>query len=203
MSRTIDYFLALSSPWTCLAGPRLRELAERHDLAVAYRPFDIMSVFRRNGTKPVGERPRPVQANRLRELARWRAFLDMPINLHPKHFPVDPTLAGKTLIAAQQAGAGRDRAMAFADGCLAACWTEERDIADADTVAVIADGCGLDGRALVADAAGAAAQAAFEENTRQAIDRDVFGSPTWIVGDEFFWGQDRLDFLARHLEAGG
>ena len=203
MSRTVDYFLALSSPWTYLAGPRFRELAQRHGLAVAYRPYDIMSVFKRNGTKAVGERPKPVQANRLRELARWRAFLDMPLNLRPAHFPVDPTLAGKALIAAQQAGADRDRAMAFADGCMTACWAEERNIADGETVAAIADGCGLDGKALVAAAGGGDAQAAFEENTREAIARDVFGSPTWIAGEEFFWGQDRLDFLARHLDAGG
>ena len=86
MTRTLDYFLALSSPWTYLAGPRLRALVERRDLAIAFRPFDIMSVFQRNGTKPVGQRPAPVQANRLRELARWRAHLDMPLNLHPAYY---------------------------------------------------------------------------------------------------------------------
>ena len=201
MRHPIDYFLALSSPWTYLAGPRLKALVERHDAALTFKPYDIMSVFARNGTKPVGQRPAPVQANRLRELARWREFLDMPLNLHPAFFPVDPTLAGKALIAAQLAGAGRDRAVAFADGCLAACWTEERDIADPATVAAIADACGLDGKALVAGADGAAAEAEFARNTEEAIARDVFGSPTWTVGAELFWGQDRLDFLARHLEA--
>jgi len=66
MSRSIDYFLALSSPWTYLAGPRFKASVERHDLALTYKPYDIMSVFRRNGTKAVGDRPKPVQANRLR-----------------------------------------------------------------------------------------------------------------------------------------
>ncbi len=201
MGGSIDYFLALSSPWTYLAGPRFRRLVEEHDLALACKPYDIMTVFRRNGTRPVGERPKPVQANRLRELARWRTCLDMPLNLHPAHFPVDPTLAGKALIAAQQAGADRDRTMRFADGCLAACWAEERDIADPATVAAVADRCGLDGAALVREADGAAADRAFQRNTQEAIDKDVFGSPTWVIGNELFWGQDRLTFLARHLES--
>ena len=201
MAGSVDYFLALSSPWTYLAGPRFRALVERRDLAVAYKPYDIMSVFRRNGTKPVGERPKPVQANRRRELARWRAFLDMPLTLHPAFFPVDPTRAGKALIAAQRGGADRGQAIAFADGCLAACWTEERDIADPATLAVVADACGLDGRAVVAESESPATQAAFDENTREAIEKDVFGSPTWIAGGELFWGQDRIDFLARHVEA--
>ena len=203
MGVSIDYFLALSSPWTYLAGPRFAELVRRRDAEAIYKPFDIMSVFARNGTKPVGQRPKPVQANRLRELARWRAFLDMPLNLHPAHFPVDPTRAGKTLIAAQLAGADRTRTMALADGCLAACWREERDIADPETLSAIADSCELDGRALAAEAESEAVAAAFARNTEEAVAKDVFGSPTWIVGGELFWGQDRLDFLNRRLERAG
>ena len=201
MRESIDYFLALSSPWTYLAGPRFRALVERHDLALAYKPYDIMSVFRLNGTKAVGDRPKPVQVNRLRELERWRAFLDVPLNLHPAFFPVDPTRAGKVLIAAQRSGAGRTRTMALADGCLSACWTEERDIADPGVLAEIADACGLDGAALVRESGSSEVDEVFARNTEEAIARDVFGSPTWIVGDAFFWGQDRLDFLARHLDA--
>lgn len=201
MTRTLDYFLALSSPWTYLAGPRLRALVERRGLAIAFRPFDIMSVFQRNGTKPVGQRPKPVQANRLRELARWRARLDMPLNLHPACFPVDPTLAGKALLAAQRAGASRAQRMDFAQGCLAACWTEERNIADRETVSAIAAAAGLDGAALLAAADSPEVAEAFAANTREAVEKDVFGSPTWILDGELFWGQDRLDFLARHLES--
>ncbi len=201
MTRSIEYFLALSSPWTYLAGPRFNALVEKHNLTLTYKPYDIMSVFRRNGTKAVGDRPKPVQINRLRELARWREWLSMPLNLHPAFFPVDPTLAGKVLIAAQQAGAGREQAIALADGCLAACWVEERNISDADTLAAIADACGLDGQALVAAAAGAEVADVFTRNTEDAIAHDVFGSPTWLTGSELFWGQDRLDFLSRYLEA--
>ncbi len=202
MAATLDYYLALSSPWTYLAGPRFAALVERNRLAVSFKPYDIMHVFQRNGTKPVGQRPKPVQANRLNELTRWQKHLDMPLNLQPAHFPVDPTLAGRLLIAAQEAGAGHEKTMALSFACLRACWVAERDLSDEPTLVAIAGSCGLDGEALLAAAKGEASAAVFERNTEDAIANDVFGSPTWIHEGELFWGQDRLDFLARAVEGG-
>ena len=100
MAGPIEFFLALTSPWTYLATPRVRALASERGLELRLRPFDIFTVFQRNGIKAVGDRPVAVQQNRLNELRRWRAHLGMDLNLHPKHFPVNPTLSGKMLIAA-------------------------------------------------------------------------------------------------------
>lgn len=200
MTATIDYYLALSSPWTYLAGPRFAALVERNGLAVTFKPYDIMHVFQLNGTKPVGQRPKPVQANRLNELARWQKHLDMPLTLQPAHFPVDPTLAGRLLIAAQEAGAEQDKTMALCFACLRACWAAERDLSDESTLVAIAGSCGLDGEALVAAAKGEASAAVFERNTEDAVANEVFGSPTWIHDGELFWGQDRLEFLERAVK---
>ncbi len=200
MAKRIDYYLALSSPWTYLAGPRFAALVERNGLAVTFKPYDIMRVFQLNGTKPVGQRPKPVQANRLRELGRWRDFLDMPLNLHPAHFPVDPTFAGRMLIAAQEEGAAQDKTIALSFAFLRACWAAERDLADEKTLAAIADSVGLGGESLLAAARSDGVTAVFESNTEEAIAKDVFGSPTWMVDGELFWGQDRLDFLTRFVE---
>jgi 2-hydroxychromene-2-carboxylate isomerase len=202
MADKIDYYLALSSPWTYLAGPRFEALVEGNGLEVTLKPFDIMHVFKLNGTKPFMQRPRPVQANRLRELGRWRAFLDMPLNLHPAHFPVDSTLAGRMVIAAQATDAAQDKVIDLSFAYLRACWADERDLAEEGTLAAIADTCGLDGAALLAAAKGDAAADIFERNTEDAIANQVFGSPTWICKGELFWGQDRLDFLTRLVESG-
>ncbi len=200
MAERIEYFLAHSSPWTYLAGPRFTSLVERNGLAVTFKPYDIMRVFQLNGTKPVGQRPKPVQANRLRELGRWRALLDMLLNLHPAHFPVDPTLAGRIVIAAQEAGTVQNKIIALSFAYLRACWAEERDLADESTVVQIAESVGLAGEDLLAAAQGDATSTVFEANTEEAIAQDVFGSPTWIYKGELFWGQDRLDFLTRMVE---
>ncbi|HEX9648067.1 MAG TPA: 2-hydroxychromene-2-carboxylate isomerase [Alphaproteobacteria bacterium] len=202
MADRIDYYLALSSPWTYLAGPRFKALARRNKLDVTFRPYNIMHVFGINGTKPVAQRPKPIQANRLRELGRWHAFLGMPLNLKPKFFPVDPTLAGKMLIAAQRTGAAGDKVIDLSFAFLSACWAEERNLADDDTLVAIANDAGFDGGALLKSAKAGAADAEFDRNTEDALANDVFGSPTWMFMGELFWGQDRLEFLTRTVEGG-
>ena len=200
MADRIDYFLALSSPWTYLAGPRFKELVRRNRLEVAVKPYDIMHVFQVNGTKPVAQRPKPIQANRLRELGRWRTFLDMKLNLHPKFFPVNPTKAGKMVIAAQRAGTPRDKIIDLAFAYLRAVWAEERNLADDGTLTAIADEQGLDGAALLEQVEAGEAGEEFASNTEEALANEVFGSPTWLFKGELFWGQDRLDFLTRMVE---
>jgi 2-hydroxychromene-2-carboxylate isomerase len=200
MSGSVDYYLALSSPWTYLAGPRFKDLVAHNGLTMTYKPYNIMHVFGLNGTKPVGQRPKPVQSNRLRELGRWHEYLGMDLTLHPAHFPVDPTRAGHMLIAAQLQGADQDATIALADGFLSACWREERDLGDEATLVAIADEHEFDGTALLAAGDGDEARAVFEKNTADAIALEVFGSPTWVCDGEVFWGQDRLDFLTRFVE---
>jgi 2-hydroxychromene-2-carboxylate isomerase len=111
-------------------------------------------------------------------------------------------MAGRMVIAAQAADAAQGKVIDLSFAYLRTCWAEERDLADEGTLAAIADSCGLDGAALLAAAKGDAAAAVFERNTDDAIANQVFGSPTWICKGELFWGQDRLDFLARLVEGG-
>ncbi len=82
---------------------------------------------------------------------------------------------------------------------MAAVWAEERDLADPSTLLAIAAAQDLDGEALLAAATGAAVLAEHEANTEAALAAGVFGVPTFVVGEELFWGQDRLDFVAEAL----
>lgn len=197
MARPIEFFLALTSPWTYLATPRVRALATEHDLELRLRPFDIFTVFQRNGIKALGDRPVAVRQNRLNELRRWRAHLDMDLNLEPRHFPVDPTLSGKMLIAALD---GPGDACEFAFRMMRACWAEERDISDKATLTAVAGDCGFDGEALLAGVKGGGADRTLAQNTEDAIAANVFGAPTFLFEGELFWGQDRIEFLRRAAE---
>ena len=197
MAKTVDFYFALPSPWTYLAGPRFRELVQRNNLDVKWKPFDVSRVFGLTGTKPVKERPPQIQANRLTDLARWRAFLDIELHLEPKFFPVNPSPAAHMVISALQNGAN---VMDLANAYMTAVWVEERDIADPNTIITIANEQGLDGAALFDQIENAAVLEELEENTQEAIARNVFGTPTWIYENELFWGQDRLDFLSRAIE---
>jgi carboxymethylenebutenolidase len=89
--------------------------------------------------------------------------------------------------------------MQLAGALMRACWAEERDVADATTLAAIVREQGLDADALLGAEARDAARRRFDAYTQEAIDRGVFGAPTYVVDGELFWGQDRLDFLARKL----
>lgn len=82
---------------------------------------------------------------------------------------------------------------------LRALWAQDRDIGDWGLLAQLAQDCGLDGPALVESARAPATGERYLENTRRAIAAGVFGSPTWVVAGERFWGQDRLDLLAERI----
>ena len=196
MAKTIEYYYSLISPWTYLGGERLEAIARKHGADIRYKPMMLATVFPATGGLPLAKRAPVRQAYRLMELPRWRDYLKIPLNLHPEFFPADERRAALMVIAA----AARDLdAGTLSNAILRAVWAEDRDIADTATLSAIADGCGLDGQALLADSEGDAAVETYEANTQDALERGVFGAPTYVYGDELFWGQDRLDFLDRAL----
>lgn len=195
--KTIDYYFSPVSPWTYLGHARLRDIARRHGASIAPKPVDYGRVFPVSGGLPLKQRAPQRQAYRMIELRRWRDFLGVPIQLEPKFFPTSPDLAAKTIIAA--AGAGAEKQLDLSHAFMRACWEQDRDISDAATLIDVASAAGLDGAALVKAAAEAAAQAEYDRLTQEAVDRQIFGAPTYVVEGEPFWGQDRLDFVDRAL----
>lgn len=199
MATHIDYYLSLVSPFTYLGHGRFEELARQYGAEVSYRPADLLAVFEETGGLPVPKRSPQRQAYRMQELKRWRDYLGLPMNVQPRHFPVPDAEAGKVVIAAGQAG---QHPGALIGNFLRAVWEQERDISDADTIRAIVTETGLDADALLQAAQSPEVAAERDRNTREAIERGVFGAPTWVIGEELFWGQDRLDFLERALAAG-
>src|SRR5690606_24935354 len=138
------------------------------------------------------------QAYRLTELKRWSHYLDLPLTVKPKFFPVDETDAAKMIVSVTLAG-DNDGALKLAGAMLRAVWAEERDIADTATLIQLADGCGLDGAAVHAKRNDSTDL--YEQYTKDAIALQVFGAPWYVYREESFWGQDRLEFLERALAA--
>ncbi len=188
----IDYFFSPISPYTYMGHDRFEAMAQRHGLTVRYRCMDTARVFAAAGTLPVRERPPARLAYRMMELKRWRRALGLPFHLEPRHFPVPETAAMRMVAAAVQSGAHPGALMG---AVLRAVWEEQRDVSDPATLAAIAAEHGFDPDALAALAGGEAVSALVEADTELAISAQVFGVPTWRLGEELFWGQDRLDFL--------
>lgn len=199
MSKTIDYYFTPQSPWTYLGHARFAALAEAAGATVRVLPADYGRVFAASGGLPLGKRAPQRQAYRLMELARFRDFSGLPMNIQPKFFPVAGDDASRLLIAVDRQD-GAASAMRLSAAVFAAVWERELDIASADTLAGLLTHCGLHANRL-AESREPVIQQQYDANTQAAMDAGVFGAPSYVVGGEIFWGQDRLDFFERFLNA--
>ena len=190
MPHHIEYHLAPQSPWTYLGHERFVSMAKAAGASVQVMPTDLGKVFPISGGLPLGKRAPQRQAYRLLELKRFSDFLRIPMHVQPKFFPVSGDDAARLIIATDMA-LGSDAA---------ACWAQERNIADGATLAALLEECQLPAYE-VAQVPGAAVQARYDANTQVSIDRGVFGAPSYVIDGEIFWGQDRLDFVQRKLQS--
>jgi 2-hydroxychromene-2-carboxylate isomerase len=196
MAWNIDYYFATVSPYAYLGHDRLVAIAQRYAATVAVKPINLGDVFPVSGGLPLSKRAPQRQAYRLVELRRWSQYLNKPMNIQPRYFPVNGDLAAFWILAAAESGSTQALALAGAVG--RALWEQERNIADAATMEAIAAECGLPG-SLAGRAQAPEIAEKYAALTQEAIARGVFGAPTYVVGDELFWGQDRLDFLDRKM----
>lgn len=196
--KTIEYFFSPPSPWSYLGHQRLLEMAAQYGATVQPRPFALTSeIFPISGGLPLNERPPQRQAYRLIELKCWSEFRNLPLNVHPRFFPVTDVDRSSLMLCAAILKHGNEAGLRLAAAQFRAVWVEERDIADQQTLIDIAQGCGLDGVALWD--AREEGRSLYAENTEQARRLQVFGAPWYVYEGEPFWGQDRLDFLERAL----
>jgi 2-hydroxychromene-2-carboxylate isomerase len=191
----IDYFFATISPFVYLAGTRMEAIAARHGATVVYKPLDGPALFPRTGGQVLAERHPSRKAYRLQELRRQSKKLGMPLNLQPAFFPVNPAPSSYAVISAAKAGGGDLGGLVH--GFTRAVWAENRNIADGEVVQDILSAHGFD--PSLADRGMLASAETYVANLEEAVSRGVFGLPSYLVGDELFWGQDRLDDLDLYL----
>ena len=199
--KVIEYYFSPPSPWAYMGHDRLLEMAARYGAQIEPRPFALSTaVFPISGGLPLKQRAPQRQAYRLVELRRWSEYLGVPLNIHPRHFPVADDQPASLLVAAAIKLVDNDAALRLLRAIYRAVWVEDRNIADHDTLIQIAGECGLDGEAL--HAARDEARQLFDQYTESALEKQVFGAPWYIYEGEPFWGQDRLEFLERALARG-
>lgn len=201
MTVTVDYFMTPVSPFTYMGHDRFREICRHRGAQINLRVMDLGKVFPASGGLPLKDRPPQRRAYRMMELRRWRDYLGLQLNLEPKFFPV-PSEPAATLILAVLERHGVETALDIAGDCLRAIWAEERDISASATLREIALARTLDADSILAHASSAEVAAVYILHSQEAIARGVFGSPTYALNDELFWGQDRLEFLDRALARG-
>lgn len=199
MPATVDYYFTAVSPWAYLGHARFVQLLQDTGAAVKVRPVDYGAIFPLSGGLPLPKRAPQRQAYRLVELQRFSTHLGIPMNVQPAFFPVAGDPAAKLIIAADQAQ-GPLAALGLAGRIGRAIWAEQRNAADPAVLRALVAEAGLPATLLEA-ADSAAVTDAYAGYTQQAIAAGVFGAPSYVIDGEIFWGQDRLDFVARRLRA--
>lgn len=189
----IEYFYSAHSAYAYLGAWELARIAEATGARVVHRPFDFRPVVAAAGGQPIDARTQPHMDYFFgRELRRWATWRELPIlDIRPTYHDNPLALSNGAIIAAGENADVLSRAI------LQAHWRDDADIADAGVIAGLAEEVGLDGAAITAAAMTAEIQAAHAANSAEAIARGVFGSPTYFVGGDMFYGQDRLMMVER------
>lgn len=195
----IDYYFSLISPYAYLGHASVLALARESGAHLVYKPVRIFELFEANGGLPLGKRAPARQRYRLVELQRARAQRKLPLNLQPKFYPVDPSLADRCAI--ELCEAGRDPS-SYMDAAFRALWAHDEDLADRALLSRLLRDAGHDADAILAAADSARAIAIYEANTAAAIAADLPGLPGYVLRGEPFWGQDRVEALREAVLSG-
>lgn len=179
------------SPYCYLASRHMFDLFDAYDVTVQWRPLGGWS----GRSDP--ERAKTKVPLTRQDVRRWAKRMDIPFT--PPPISTDPTRAGAASIYAQAQG----KLVDYTKAVMWAEWAEGKDIGDAAVLQEIATKVGLDAKALLAAAEDAGNRKILDGNWVAAEAQGVIGVPTFVAGEEIFWGNDRMGFLAEHLEGLG
>jgi 2-hydroxychromene-2-carboxylate isomerase len=203
--RSVDFYFDFSSTNSYFAAFLLPEICARNDARVNWMPTHFAALFRGTGFDVMAMTRR--KARYLwRDHARYAEATGLPFR-KPSRFPIKTASALRAVLAAAHTaesddnGDSREHAQrAISQAIMRAYWERDEDISDRDVLASIAAGAGFEGTALIGLANAKPARDELAALTETAEARGVFGAPTFFVGDEMFWGKDRLDFVERLLK---
>ncbi len=194
MERVVDFYFDLISPFSYFAHHRLPDLAARYGYGVRYHPVDLKALKLLAGNAAPATRDIPIKLAYARiDQKRWAARYGIPVK-PPQEYA--PSLLNKGALFAPHAGeAGRYVALAFHK-----VWGEGGPMTSEPLLRALASGMGWDFLAFDAFIRSEEADERYARSTQSAHERGVFGVPTMMVGDDLWWGNDRLDFLSEHLD---
>ena len=196
--RRFEFFFDVASAYSWLAASQVDALAARTGSTCVWRPFSLGFAFKATGNETPARIP--AKAAWLRaDLDRWARRYGLRY-AYPSRFPVMSMGALRMLVAARRTE-GEAAVPKLATVLFDAAWGLDLDLADPRVLARCAQDAGLDPEPLLIAADAPETKAELKANTDEAVARGVFGAPAFFVGDELFWGNDRLDFVEAALRA--
>lgn len=197
MTQTVEYFFDVGSPTSYLAWTQLPTIAAKAGAAVTWRPMLLGGVFKATGNaSPVTVRAKSRWMND--DIRRWAERYGVPFRFNP-HFPINTLTLMRGATAMQMRHP--DRFDAYLTAVQRAMWEEPMNLGDPAVLAAALSAAGFDAEEFVAMVADPEVKARLVATTEEAVQRGVFGAPTFFVGERMFFGQDRLEFVREALLA--
>lgn len=197
MARNFEFLFDFGGPNSYLAHKLLPELCARTEAEAVYVPILLGGLFKLTNNQAPLMRYAETPAKRNYEMLEFDRFVkkhQLPFKMNP-HFPINSLHLMRGAVAAQHLACF----MPYVEAIMTAMWEDRANMADADVVKSILDSSGLDSAAILAKADDPAVKAELAANTERAAARGAFGVPTFFVGDEMFWGKERLVQVADAL----
>lgn len=194
----IEYFYSAHSAFAYIGSTRLMEIAKTNNCRIVHKPVHLNKVMAEQGSSGFNKRSDAhINYYFVREIERWAEMRDVQFkgDIPPNHRN-DMTLANCMLIACSELGGDVDR---LAHLLLQGHWRDHADLADEAVLSQFAEQAGQDVNPLLDGARSAEVLTIYETNTAEAVARSVFGSPTYFVDDDMFYGQDHLEFVERAI----
>lgn len=193
--QTVEFFFDFGSPTTYLAWTQLPRICAAAGATLVYRPMLLGGVFQATGNAS----PVTIPAKgkyMLTDMARFARRYGVPMRFNP-HFPINTLALMRGAVGVQLRWP--QRFDDYVKAMFTAMWVEGRNMGDTTIVAETLGQAGFDARALLELTADPAIKEALKKNTEEAVSRGAFGAPTMFVGEQMFFGQDRLDFVKEAL----
>ena len=195
MASRMEFFFDYGSPFSHLADTQLGGLAARTGAEIIYRPFLLGGVFKETGNaSPITIEPK--RNYMAVELDRWAKRYGVP-PLRNDHFPINTMRLMRGAVAAQHVGVFP----AYHRTMFGAFWARGINLGDAAVIREVLEQAGVDAGRIIAMTDEAAVKDELRRNTEDAVRRGAFGAPTFFVGGEMFFGNDRLEFVEQALAA--
>jgi 2-hydroxychromene-2-carboxylate isomerase len=191
MAKQLDFYFDVGSPAAYLAWTQVPKLAQATGATVNYRPFLLGGVFQATGNRSPMEVPAKSRWMDV-DLQRHAQRYGVPFRHNP-HFPINTLALMRAALGLQMRQP--DRLLAFGDAIYRAIWVDGRDMNDPAEVGRVLHEAGFDPQAVLALTQDPEVKDRLKTVTQDAVARGVFGAPTFFVGDQMYWGQDRMDFV--------
>ena len=196
----LEFFFDCSSPWSYLAFRNVQALARQHKLNMVWRPVLVGGIFNTVNQRMYASREdmhSPRNRYMLKDLQDCARQTGVSIEFPPKVFPVNSVKAMRGCLWLAAQGQGTDEQglqwLAFVEALFAAYFTRQEDISQDDVLAAVCRETGIAADAMLEGMALPEVKSQLKSNTDEAIARGAFGVPTFFVGEDMYFGNDRLD----------